>query len=128
MRSANAGDKRETTNAKILQHTSCPASAGQLFLFSYCRFLRIAYHEICRKEFLIKTLESIFSRTAQFGLLIYLTGCFGLLIVLGAAVAKWLKLIDVIQYIAFAFGLGLLTLLIGMVGLSLLGIRGIEEF
>lgn len=55
----------------------------------------------------MKTLESIFSRTAQFGLLIYLTGCFGLLIVLGAAVAKWLKLIDVIQYIAFAFGLGL---------------------
>ena len=76
----------------------------------------------------MKTLESIFSRTAQFGLLIYMTGCFGLLIVLGAAVAKWLKLIDVIQYIAFAFGLGLLTLLIGMVGLSLLGIRGIEEF
>ena len=74
------------------------------------------------------TLESFFSRTAQFGLLIYLTGCFGLLIVLGAAVAKWLKLIDVIQYIAFAFGLGLLILLIGMVGLSLLGIRGIEEF
>ena len=54
----------------------------------------------------MKTLESFFSRTAQFGLLIYLTGCFGLLIVLGAAVAKWLKLIDVIQYIAFAFGLG----------------------
>lgn len=26
----------------------------------------------------MKTLESIFSRTAQFGLLIYLTGCFGL--------------------------------------------------
>lgn len=49
----------------------------------------------------MKTLESFFSRTAQFGLLIYLTGCFGLLIVLGAAVAKWLKLIDVIQYIAF---------------------------
>lgn len=74
----------------------------------------------------MKTLESIFSRTAQFGFLIYLTGCFGLLIVLGAAVAKWLKLINVIlQYIAFAFGLGLLTLLIGMVGLSLLGIRGI---
>lgn len=71
----------------------------------------------------MKTLESIFSRTAQFGLLIYLAGCFGLLIVLGAAVAKWLKLIDVIQYIAFAFGLGLLTLLIGMVGLSLLGLR-----
>ena len=71
----------------------------------------------------MKTLESIFSRTAQFGLLIYLTGCFGLLIVLGATVAKWLKLIDVIQYIAFAFGLGLLTLLIGVVGLSLLGIR-----
>lgn len=70
----------------------------------------------------MKTLESIFSRTAQFGLLIYLTGCFGLLIVLGA-VAKWLKLIDVIQYIVFAFGLGLLTLLIGVVGLSLLGIR-----
>lgn len=70
----------------------------------------------------MKTLESFFSRTAQFGLLIYQTGCFGLLIVLGAAVAKWLKLIDVIQYIAFAFGLGLLTLLIGMVGLSLLGI------
>lgn len=74
----------------------------------------------------MKTLESFFSRTAQFGLLIYLTGCFGLLIVLGAAVVKWLKLIDVIQYIAFAFGLGLLTLLIGMVGLSLLGIRGIK--
>lgn len=71
----------------------------------------------------MKTLESIFSRTAQFGLLIYLTGCFGLLIVLGAAVVKWLKLIDVIQYIAFTFGLGLLTLLIGVVGLSLLGIR-----
>lgn len=71
----------------------------------------------------MKTLESIFSRTAQFGLLIYLTGCFGLLIVLGATVVKWLKLIDVIQYIAFAFGLGLLTLLIGMVGLSLLGVR-----
>lgn len=71
----------------------------------------------------MKTLESIFSRTAQFGLLIYLTGCFGLLIVSRAAVAKWLKLIDVIQYIAFAFGLGLLTLLIGVVGLSLLGIR-----
>lgn len=71
----------------------------------------------------MKTLESIFSRTAQFGLLIYLAGCFGLLIVLGAAVAKWLKLIDVIQYIAFAFGLGLLALLIGMVGLSLLGFR-----
>lgn len=71
----------------------------------------------------MKTLESIFSRTAQFGLLIYLTGCFGLLIVLGAAVVKWLKLIDVIQYIVFAFGLGLLTLLIGVVGLSLLGIR-----
>lgn len=69
----------------------------------------------------MKTLESFFSRTAQFGLLIYLTGCFGLLIVLGAAVAKWLKLIDVIQYIVFAFGL--LTLLIGVVGLSLLGIR-----
>lgn len=45
MRSANAGDKRETTDAKILQHTSCPASAGQLFLFSYCRFLRIVYHK-----------------------------------------------------------------------------------
>lgn len=71
----------------------------------------------------MKTLESIFSRTAQFGLLIYLTGCFGLLAFLAAAVAKWLKLIDVIQYIAFAFGLGLLTLLIGVVGLSLLGIR-----
>lgn len=71
----------------------------------------------------MKTLESFFSRTAQFGLLIYLTGCFGLLIVLGAAVVKWLKLIDVIQYIVFAFGLGLLTLLIGVVGLSLLGIR-----
>lgn len=71
----------------------------------------------------MKTLESIFSRTAQFGLLIYLAGCFGLLIILGAAVAKWLKLIDVIQYIAFAFGLGLLTLLIGVVGLSVLGIR-----
>lgn len=81
----------------------------------------------------MKTLEFFFSRTAQFGWLIYLTGCFGLLIVLGAAVAKWLilgaavakwlKLIDVIQYIAFAFGLGLLTLLIGVVGLSLLGLR-----
>lgn len=81
----------------------------------------------------MKTLESIFSRTAEFGLLIYLTGRFGLLIVLGAAVAKWLilgaavakwlKLIDVIQYIAFASGLGLLTLLIGVVGLSLLGLR-----
>lgn len=81
----------------------------------------------------MKTLEFFFSRTAEFGLLIYLTGCFGLLIVLGAvvakwlilgaAVAKWLKLIDVIQYIAFAFGLGLLTLLIGVVGLSLLGLR-----
>lgn len=71
----------------------------------------------------MKTHESFFSRTAQFGLLIYLTGCFGLLIVLGAAVVKWLKLIDVIQYIVFAFGLGLLTLLIGVVGLSLLGIR-----
>lgn len=45
----------------------------------------------------MKTLESIFSRTAQFGLLIYLTGCFGLLIVLGAAVAKWLKLIPAIE-------------------------------
>lgn len=76
----------------------------------------------------MKTFESFFSRTAQFGLLIYLTGCFGLLIALGAAVVKWLKLIDVIQYIAFALGLGLLTLLIGMVGLSLLGIMGIEEF
>lgn len=76
----------------------------------------------------MKTLESFFSRTAQFGLLIYLTGCFGLFAFLLAAIAKWLKLIDVIQYIAFAFGLGLLTLLIGMVGLSLLGIRGIEEF
>lgn len=71
----------------------------------------------------MKTLESIFSRTAEFGFLIYLAGCFGLLIVLGAAVVKWLKLIDVIQYIAFAFRLGLLTLLIGVVGLSLLGIR-----
>lgn len=71
----------------------------------------------------MKTLESFFSRTAQFGLLIYLTGCFGLLAFLAAAVAKWLKLIDVIQYIAFAFGLGLLTLLIGVVSLSLLGIR-----
>lgn len=76
----------------------------------------------------MKTLESIFSRTAQFGLLIYLAGCFGLFAFLLATIAKWLKLIDVIQYIAFAFGLGLLTLLIGMVGLSLLGIRGIEEF
>lgn len=76
----------------------------------------------------MKTLESIFSRTAQFGLLIYLAGCFGLFAFLLAAIAKWLKLIDVIQYIAFAFGLGLLTLLIGMVGLSLLGVRGIEEF
>ncbi len=71
----------------------------------------------------MKTLESIFSRTAQFGLLIYLAGCFGLFAFLLAAIAKWLKLIDVIQYIAFAFGLGLLTLLIGMVGLSLLGVR-----
>lgn len=71
----------------------------------------------------MKTLESIFSRTAQFGLLIYLAGCFGLFAFLLAAISKWLKLIDVIQYIAFAFGLGLLTLLIGMVGLSLLGIR-----
>lgn len=71
----------------------------------------------------MKTLESFFSRTAQFGLLIYLTGCFGLLAFLAAAVAKWIKLIDVIQYIVFAFGLGLLTLLIGVVGLSLLGIR-----
>ena len=71
----------------------------------------------------MKTLESIFSRTAQFGLLIYLTGCFGLLIVLGAAVVKWLKLINVIQYIVFVLDLGLLTLLIGVVGLSLLGIR-----
>lgn len=71
----------------------------------------------------MKTLESIFSRTAQFGLLIYLAGWFGLFAFLLAAIAKWLKLIDVIQYIAFAFGLGLLALLIGMVGLSLLGIR-----
>lgn len=71
----------------------------------------------------MKTLESIFSRTAQFGLLIYLAGCFGLFAFLLAAIAKWLKLINVIQYIAFAFGLGLLALLIGMVGLSLLGIR-----
>lgn len=71
----------------------------------------------------MKTLESIFSRTAQFGLLIYLAGCFGLFAFLLAAIAKLLKLIDVIQYIAFAFGLGLLTLLIGVVGLSLLGIR-----
>lgn len=71
----------------------------------------------------MKTLESIFIRTAQFGLLIYLAGCFGLFAFLLAAIAKWLKLIDVIQYIAFAFGLGLLALLIGMVGLSLLGIR-----
>ena len=71
----------------------------------------------------MKTLESIFSRTAQFGLLIYLAGCFGLFVFLLATIAKWLKLIDVIQYIAFAFGLGLLALLIGMVGLSLLGIR-----
>lgn len=71
----------------------------------------------------MKTLESFFSRTAQFGLLIYLAGCFGLFAFLLAAIAKWLKLIDVIQYIAFAFGLGLLALLIGMVGLSLLGIR-----
>lgn len=71
----------------------------------------------------MKTLESIFSRTAQFGLLIYLTSCFGLFAFLLAAIAKWLKLIDVIQYIAFAFGLGLLALLIGMVGFSLLGIR-----
>lgn len=76
----------------------------------------------------MKTLESIFSRTAQFGLLIYLAGCFGLFAFLLAAIAKWLKLIDVIQYIAFAFGLGLLALLIGMVGLSLLGIRDIKEF
>lgn len=71
----------------------------------------------------MKTLESIFSRTAQFGLLIYLAGCFGLFAFLLAAIVKWLKLIDVIQYIAFAFGLGLLALLIGMVGLSLLGLR-----
>lgn len=71
----------------------------------------------------MKTLESIFSRTAQFGWLIYQAGCFGLFAFLLAAIAKWLKLIDVIQYIAFAFGLGLLALLIGMVGLSLLGIR-----
>lgn len=71
----------------------------------------------------MKTLESIFSRTAQFGLLIYLAGCFGLFAFLLATIAKWLKLTDVIQYIAFAFGLGLLALLIGMVGLSLLGIR-----
>ena len=71
----------------------------------------------------MKTLESILSRTAQFGLLIYLAGCFGLFAFLLAAIAKWLKLINVIQYIAFAFGLGLLALLIGMVGLSLLGIR-----
>ena len=71
----------------------------------------------------MKTLASIFSRTAQFGLLIYLAGCFGLFAFLLAAIAKWLKLIDVIQYIAFALGLGLLALLIGMVGLSLLGIR-----
>lgn len=71
----------------------------------------------------MKTLESIFSRTAQFGLRIYLAGCFGLFAFLLAAIAKWLKLIDVIQYIAFAFGLGLLALLIGMVGLSLLGFR-----
>lgn len=71
----------------------------------------------------MKTLESIFSKTAQFGLLIYLAGCFGLFAFLLATIAKWLKLIDVIQYIAFAFGLGLLALLIGMVGLSLLGIR-----
>ena len=70
----------------------------------------------------MKTLESIFSRTAQFGLLIYLAGCFGLFAFLLAEIAKWLKLIDVIQYIAFAFGLGLLTLLIGVVGLSLIGI------
>ena len=76
----------------------------------------------------MKTLESIFSRTAQFGLLIYLAGCFGLFAFLLAAIAKWLKLIDVIQYIAFALGLGLLTLLIGVVGLSLLGVRGIEKF
>ena len=69
----------------------------------------------------MKTLESFFSRTAQFGLLIYLTGCFGLL-ALAAAVAKWIKLIDVIQYIAFAFGLGFLALFIGVVGLSLIGI------
>lgn len=53
----------------------------------------------------MKTLESIFSRTAQFGLLIYLAGCFGLFAFLLAAIAKWLKLIDVIQYIAFAFDL-----------------------
>lgn len=70
----------------------------------------------------MKTLESFFSRTAQFGLLIYLTGCFGLLAFLAAAVAKWIKLIDVIQYIAFAFGLGFLALFIGVVGLSLIGI------
>lgn len=49
-------------------------------------------------------------------------GCFGLLAFLAAAVAKWIKLIDVIQYIAFAFGLGFLALFIGVVGLSLIGI------
>ena len=36
----------------------------------------------------MKTLESIFSRTAQFGLLIYLAGCFGLFAFLLAAIAK----------------------------------------
>lgn len=71
----------------------------------------------------MKTLESIFSRTAQFGLLIYLTDCFGLLIVLGAAVAKWIKLIDVIQYIAFAFGFGLIVLSIGVMGLAFIGAK-----
>lgn len=71
----------------------------------------------------MKTLESIFSRTAQFGLLIYLTSCFGLFAFLLAAIAKWIKLIDVMQYIAFAFGLGFLTLSIGVVGLALIGVR-----
>lgn len=71
----------------------------------------------------MKTLESFFSKTAQFGLLIYLTSCFGLFAFLLAAIAKWIKLIDVMQYIAFAFGLGFLTLSIGVVGLALIGVR-----
>ena len=65
----------------------------------------------------MKTLESFFRITARESSAIQLPSSSR------AAVAKWLKLIDVIQYIAFAFGLGLLTLLIGVVGLSLLGIR-----
>ena len=65
----------------------------------------------------MKTLESFFRITTRESSAIQLPSSSR------AAVAKWLKLIDVIQYIAFAFGLGLLTLLIGVVGLSLLGIR-----